>query len=154
MAGLIVLSERHDHEPECHTLDLTLKHSSRAIRNIFTRYSYFDVTSCWNCRCGSGWKHLIWWTFEFLKVDCLESSDCGEIENRESWTLIPFYYPFRFGDLFPSVSRNDHLFFISYMYVTILLSLKKHDLENLNGLNSLHSYFFPIKILDTQWTLH
>lgn len=76
---------------ECHALDLTLKqlqgHPRRCTLNTAV------LTSCWNCSsCGTGWKHLIWWAFELLKVAYLESSDWWNGVSGKQNIMLPSYY--------------------------------------------------------------
>lgn len=91
-AGLLVLLEcQKSWTSECHALDLTLKqlqgHPRRCTLNTAV------LTSCWNCSsCGTGWKHLIWWAFELLKVAYLESSDWWNGVSGKQNIMLPSYY--------------------------------------------------------------
>lgn len=106
-------------------------------------------------------------TFNLMGPWISESSLFGQLRLWRNWEsgklsiapllLLDWKHDIaRSGDLFPSIYRNDHLFFISYIcnYFVISCALEKRHFKNISGLNSLHSYFFPRNLLDTQWTLY
>lgn len=90
---LIVSGGPKSWPPACHALgfDIETQSSPGSPSQIHPRCSCFNKTSCRNSSsCGTGWKHLIWWSLELPKVAYLGSSDCSEIENQENRNYASF----------------------------------------------------------------